>query len=532
MALGDDQSLKIVISAVDNATAVINSVNKAVQNSTASFSKAVEGSQKFALGLTAVATAATPFIYQGVKVAAQLETIRSGFITLLGSAEKADEVLAQIKRDAATTPFELAGLAQANQLLTSVTKDGARSERFLLNVGKALAAMGKGQPELDRIIVNLQQIGAVGKASMLDLKQFAFAGIPIFDLLKDSVGGSTEKLNELIDSGGVTFDMLEQLFQKTGEGEGRFAKAFTDQAGTFNQALSNTKDAMNLFLADVAKESGIFDAAKAALAGLTQFMNDHKQDVINFFQALKDPEVQKTLPIIAGMIFGALVPALIALGGAILAATIPLLPWIAAFGALFWAISNIIQIFDILSNHSDEVVQGLLIMWQEFLQSFLQIPTRILESVTQLWNGIKAGFKDGINFLIGLAEGWANSWVTAVNSIIGALNKIKFSLPSWIPGIGGKSFSINLPKAELVSLPRMEFGGIVPGARGTAVPIMAHGQERILPAGAPSGRGGGQVINVTFNNPQFRSRADVAVVTQMIEDALRDVSRVHKLTTI
>lgn len=530
MALGEDQSLNIVITAVDNATATLKNVTKAVGDSANSFKDAVASSQKFALGLAGVAAAATPFIYQGVKVAAQLETMRAGFITLLGSAEKADEVLNQIKKDAASTPFELTGLVQANQLLTSVTKDGARSERFLLNVGKALAAMGKGQGELDRIVVNLQQIGAVGKASMLDLKQFAFAGIPIFDLLKESVGGSTEKMNALIESGGITFEMLEQLFQKTGEGEGRFAKAFTDQAGTFNQVLSNTKDSMNLFLAEVAKESGIFEVAKAALSGFTDFLNAHKDDIIGFLKGIGDPENRKNLILVAAAITGALTPAIIALGVAFTLAAAPLVAWGLAFAGIALVIMNLMGIYDTLANHSDEVLLGIGVMWGEWAAAMFKIPEMVVGYFVGMWQNLKLSFVEGVNFLIGLAEGWANAWVSAVNTIIKALNKIKFSIPSWVPGIGGKSFGISLPEAASVSLPRLEFGGTVPGARGTAVPIIAHGQETILPAGTRRGSGSNVVVNIY--NPSVRSDDDIKAFRKQMEDAFRDVSRVHKLSTI
>lgn len=90
-------------------------------------------------------------------------------------------------------------------------------------------------------------------------------------------------------------------------------------------------------------------------------------------------------------------------------------------------------------------------------------------------------------------------------------------------------------KAEQVapaSMPVHEFGGTVPGAVGTAVPIIAHGQERIIPASKTSDTAGGGVISITINNPQVRNDGDLAAMRKMIEDAFRDVSRVHRLTTI
>lgn len=640
MALfGSDSSLQVVISLKDEFTSSLKKVQSGLKSFQSDFEESAAASNKFALGLAAAAASAGAFAYQGIQTAAQLETNRQGFITLLGSVEKADAALAQIKKDAASTPFELPGLIQANQLLTSVTKDSGRSERFLLNIGKALAAMGKGQPEMDRLIVNLQQIGAVGKASMLDLKQFAFAGIPIFDMLKQSMKGTgqvvidnsgkmgenaaalsklqgqlavatqrqeefTDKtkestrlsnantienlrnkiealsaangrlaasngtvvksegqLQDMIESGAVTFEMLEDLFNKAGEGSGQFARAFIDQAGTFNQLFSNLKDNMNIFMSDLVTQTGLFDAVKRGLAGLVGYLSEHSGDIINFIKSSVEwlKEHKAVLPVVAGMMAGALAPAVIALGAAFASMTLALAPFVAAGGALMLLIEGI-KAGDPLMIGLATTIGVLLIpavmsiaaaIWTSVLPALAAMAVAaapwliggaiigalvaglvwVAKNWDTVWGGIKAGFKAAVNFLVGLAEGWANSWVSAANIIIGALNKVRFSIPDWVPGIGGKSFGIDIPLAPKVSLPRFEFGGTVPGARGQAVPILAHGGETVIPAGASSGRGA-ITYSVVINNPVVASRDDAATLRRQLEEALRDVSRVHKLSTI
>jgi tape measure domain-containing protein len=260
--MGND-ILQIILQAKVEASKVVQGAASTISGS---FQGIGAAANKLAGGLAIVATAAAGAIGYGTKIAADLETSRQGFITLLGSAKLADAAIAMIKRDAAATPFELPGLIQANQLLTSVTKDAGKSESLLLNVGKALSAMGKGQPELDRIIVNLQQIGAVGHASALDIKQFAFAGIPIYELLTQATGKSGDALQALISDGGVTFDVLTKMFDKAGSAGGRFEKAFSSQAGTLNQLWSNLHDTVNISMVDFLKTSGLFDMIKEALA--------------------------------------------------------------------------------------------------------------------------------------------------------------------------------------------------------------------------------------------------------------------------
>lgn len=83
------------------------------------------------------------------------------------------------------------------------------------------------------------------------------------------------------------------------------------------------------------------------------------------------------------------------------------------------------------------------------------------------------------------------------------------------------------------SIPMREQGGIVPGPVGTAVPIIAHGQERVIPASqASKGMGGFPSVNLTINNPVVRNSSDLVAFKTMLDQSLRDLTRVHKLTTI
>lgn len=72
------------------------------------------------------------------------------------------------------------------------------------------------------------------------------------------------------------------------------------------------------------------------------------------------------------------------------------------------------------------------------------------------------GFKEAINFLIGLAEGFTNGFIKGINAIITALNKISFDIPDWVPVIGGNSFGINIPKVSEIRIPKLATGAVIP----------------------------------------------------------------------
>lgn len=231
-----------------------------------------------------LAIAAGGAVLFGLKTAGSLEASRQGFKTLLGSAEKADKTMQRIKEEAKRTPFEVVGLTQAAQLLTAVTKDGDKAIDIILDVGEGLAAMGRGQEELDRISVNLQQIAASGRAFGIDIKQFAFAGIPIFEMLQEETGKSGEALSEFIEEGGVTFDMLTKMFDNATKKGGRFFGVYKDQLGTFNQLWSNTKDSLALVSAEIVTQSGLFQMSKDAMGGFVKLIEDNKETIVTTIQ--------------------------------------------------------------------------------------------------------------------------------------------------------------------------------------------------------------------------------------------------------
>ena len=85
--------------------------------------------------------------------------------------------------------------------------------------------------------------------------------------------------------------------------------------------------------------------------------------------------------------------------------------------------------------------------------------TNIIRGTFDTIKGIVYGFVnviiDGINGFLKLIE-------SAVNFIIKSLNKISFELPEWIPGIGGKTFGINIPLVEIGQIPKLATGAVIP----------------------------------------------------------------------
>lgn len=81
------------------------------------------------------------------------------------------------------------------------------------------------------------------------------------------------------------------------------------------------------------------------------------------------------------------------------------------------------------------------------------------------FEGLKKVFKNLINADIILVESFVNTVIRALNWLIRQINKISFDVPSWVPGIGGKSFGINIPFISEKKLPRLATGAVIPPNR-------------------------------------------------------------------
>ena len=189
------------------------------------------------LGTKAVSFA-KGFVEMGISYNAQIEKYTTGFTNMLGSAQAAQEAMQAIQEDAARTPFDVASLTQANQLLISAGENAAYSRKVINALGDAVSATGGGNAELSRMAANLQQIANVGKAATIDIKQFAYAGINIYQILADYTGKSVQEVQKMT----ISYDLLSQALIAASEEGGRYYNAMDTQSQTMNGRISTLKD--------------------------------------------------------------------------------------------------------------------------------------------------------------------------------------------------------------------------------------------------------------------------------------------------
>lgn len=186
----------------------------------------------------AALSAAEGFISSGIEYNAQIEKYTTGFTNMLGSAEAAQQVMSQIQEDAAKTPFDVESLTKANQYLISAGENASYARNTIMALGDAVSATGGGNDELNRMAQNLQQIANTGKATAVDIKQFAYAGIDVYGILADYTGKSTTEVQNMT----ISYDLLTQALQAASEEGGRYYGSMDTQSQTMNGRVSTLKD--------------------------------------------------------------------------------------------------------------------------------------------------------------------------------------------------------------------------------------------------------------------------------------------------
>lgn len=88
---------------------------------------------------------------------------------------------------------------------------------------------------------------------------------------------------------------------------------------------------------------------------------------------------------------------------------------------------------------------------------------------------IKSLFSGTWDWLVSGFKGLVNIFISGINTIIGGFNKLSFTAPDWVPGLGGKTIGFNLP-----TIPMLANGGI---ATKPTLAMVGEGKEHeaILP---------------------------------------------------
>lgn len=155
------------------------------------------------------------------------------------------------------------------------------------------------------------------------------------------------------------------------------------------------------------------------------------------------------------------------------------------FDEVFKAVSeSVTTAFDTIVSWWDNVLKPL-------FDGMLDFVTNIFSGKwSDAWNGIVSTFstvfagiiefaKTPINAVIKLINGAIAGIESALNAVIGAMNKISVTIPDWVPGFGGSKFGINIPTVGFGRIGELEKGGIL--RKGQKGLLEGKGDEAVVP---------------------------------------------------
>ena len=139
-------------------------------------------------------------------------------------------------------------------------------------------------------------------------------------------------------------------------------------------------------------------------------------------------------------------------------------------------------IVDILQNTLDSF-DGLLSGIKNIFDGIIKFIKGVFTGDWKMaWDGIKQIFRGVFEGLWSIAKWPLNLIISGLNTLIRGANRIKFNVPDWVPGIGGKQFGFNIPQ-----IPKLAKGTIL-NAPGRGVPVAGGralageaGREAYLP---------------------------------------------------
>lgn len=201
---------------------------------------------------------------QAVQVASSFENTRVSFEVMLGSGQKATELLGQLVREAAVTPFELGQLTEISQRLLAM---GITAEELIPTI-RVLGDIGAGVgvEKLPQLTLALGQVRTAGRLMGTELRQFTEAGVPLLEALATKGGKSVKQISADMSAGKIGFNQVQAALAGLTEQGGKFFGLMNKQSQTLTGLTSTLKDDFKTLLRSVGEgiSEGLKDSARAA----------------------------------------------------------------------------------------------------------------------------------------------------------------------------------------------------------------------------------------------------------------------------
>ena len=345
---------------------------------------------------------------------------------MLGDQAKAQELVNNLKSEAARTPFGMEDLAKGAQTLMAF---GMSADEAQLRLGQ-LGDISQGDAvKLESLTLAFAQMSSTGKLTGQDLNQMINAGFNPLEEMSRKTGKSIGELKDEMGKGAISAQMVADAFESATAEGGRFYGAMDAQSQTFSGQMATLEDG-------VANLKGLLASGlSTALAGtVLPMVNGWVDELTNAFETGGAPAVidafggilQEALAFIAEQL-----PVVVEAGMSILTALldglISVLPEVAAT-ALTLVVSLVQAIIEALPALLEAAVQIIATLVSGIGEALPELIPAAIAAITALVQGLVDNLPllldAALQLILGLAQG-----------LLAALPVLIESLPAIIEGI-------------------------------------------------------------------------------------------------
>lgn len=511
---------------LDDLERAANQSNAALEKIGATADKVASGAQKVADATAGISRAAQAGLAAAAAATVKIVDSYADYEQLIGGVETLFKGDAKTLVNYANNAYKTAGLS-ANAYMETATGFAASLVSSL--GGDTKKAVEMADMAITDMADNANKMGSDIQSIQNAYQGFAKQNYTMLDNLKLGFGGTKEEMQRLLDEAeklsGVHYDIgnyadivsaihvIQEEMDITGTTAKEAEGTISGSISAFKASVSNLLAGMGDADADVGQLTDNVIAAFQTMADniipILQNIWDHLPGGAKF--ALVAVGAAAAISPVAGAIsniFGAvstLTQVIPKIGTAFSAvasfiAANPIVLIVAAIVALVTLIATKGDEIQALLQKLDDWLQGIFTKdWTEVFGPVLgEILNGFFANVKNIWDSIKQVFDGIINFIRGVFTGdWSRAWegvkqifggifrgltalakapingiiallngaINGINMMVDALNSLSFTIPDWVPLLGGKEFGLNL--RHVGNIPYLATGGIL--SRGSAV---------------------------------------------------------------
>lgn len=205
-------------------------------------------------------------------VRGEVQQLEVAFRTMLGNVSQADELLQQLVRTAAITPFGLEDVANGAKQLLAYGLEAEKVNETLIRLGDIAAGLSV---PLNDLVYLYGTTMAQGRLYTQDLNQFTGRGIPMISELAKQFGVAESKVKELVEAGKVGFPEVQKVIESLTDEGGKFGGLMEEQSKTITGQISNIEDAVFMMFNEIGQQSeGIINST---LSGVSYMIENHER---------------------------------------------------------------------------------------------------------------------------------------------------------------------------------------------------------------------------------------------------------------